>query len=508
MNDMFGDSSSDDEGPTVPDSGLSLPCAKVATTTVYGGGRGLFAMRNLQRGELVMSELPLIRWDQEKLVSDPMYLLAQVNRILNNAAHRQACACLHPMTLNDADDEEIAIAAARLGLTVPTGASNTTPRTQSQTEAHTQSRDDDDTTRLRLALALQHNGFSSGLYVEHAMLNHSCDAPNCIRVSPSGATAFAGELWTTRAVTCGEQLLITYPQPREEQTSSALAAYLWQHHRFVCAAGTCSIHTRGGNADELIESGGSGHEDDDEGMLQLDEFVDACTSATAAASGLCFSDFRNLIAKAEMLISGEQEKLKLKLKSQGQGDGIGKHVFTELSPSPSSLLESERASPMPPPPTVIKLHRAARDLSAAILQTCEATVDLESDLESAAVTTFLIHARAWLKARDALSLRDANISLGVKNGRTDANDGPSGCFDPFLAPHLEDLADVLETPTGKRYVSSWRQEASQLRARAGLLRRAFNMRVKYHEAARFLLNAAPGTCWRRPSNSVASLDNI
>lgn len=75
-----------------------------------------------------------------------------------------------------------------------------------------------DCARLLVALALQHNGFGSGLYLQLAMVNHTCYAPNCIKTSPTGATAWASELWTIRDVRAGEQLFISYAQPLEELT--------------------------------------------------------------------------------------------------------------------------------------------------------------------------------------------------------------------------------------------------------------------------------------------------
>jgi hypothetical protein len=92
-----------------------------------------------------------------------------------------------------------------------------------------------DDARLLVALALQHNGFGSGLYLQLAMVNHACHAPNCIKTSPTGATAWASELWTTRDVRAGEQLFISYAQPLEELTRAQVTIRVdfKSHYRYV-----------------------------------------------------------------------------------------------------------------------------------------------------------------------------------------------------------------------------------------------------------------------------------
>jgi len=86
-------------------------------------------------------------------------------------------------------------------------------------------------------LALQHNGFSSGLYTQLSIFNHSCD-PNTIKFSAkcSAGGARMSECWTTRPVQEGEELTIDYC-PTSTQLESRI--YLHAQHGFVCACPVC-----------------------------------------------------------------------------------------------------------------------------------------------------------------------------------------------------------------------------------------------------------------------------
>jgi hypothetical protein len=91
---------------------------------------------------------------------------------------------------------------------------------------------------LRLYLVLQHNGFQSGLYRHLCMINHSC-VPNCIKFEPRAGSRGASEVWATRNIAAGEELLISYVSPLETSFPSA-QEYLQSQHGFRCLCQRCS----------------------------------------------------------------------------------------------------------------------------------------------------------------------------------------------------------------------------------------------------------------------------
>ena len=202
-----------------------LPYAEVKDNIVeIGGGRGVFAKMNLQPGCLVMSEISSIEFRDSSDLDDPSEFIHTVEEIIKDQKAKDCCSVLHPISINFVSKEDI----ERMRSTWNEEALiSTADRLQCSQEEI-----------IRVGLALQHNGFSSGLYHTLTKVNHSC-FPNCIKFKPTAQSNWASEIWTTRPVREGEELTICYCEPME-MTTRSMREYLFTQHRFTCLCELCT----------------------------------------------------------------------------------------------------------------------------------------------------------------------------------------------------------------------------------------------------------------------------
>ena len=141
--------------------------------------------------------------------------------VLTDRAACEASKTLHPTSCTEVDENEVTkvrdVHGDRISEFVANGG--------------------DEEEIIRILLAMQHNGFSSGLYTELAIFNHSCD-PNVIKFSTESSKSGASECWTTRPVAAGEELTIHYCAPGEA-TRATTQAYLKAQHNFECKCTVC-----------------------------------------------------------------------------------------------------------------------------------------------------------------------------------------------------------------------------------------------------------------------------
>jgi len=213
--DLFGSCSSGEDADE-----QTTPAISIRDNVAVGGGRGFFATRDLPAGVLLLCEVPWVRWPEGGDLSDPEALFAAALLILDGPG-LEASRSLHPACQAEALPAEV-VAVRELH--------------QSRLQHHVDGGGDDEEV-VRVLLALQHNGFSSGLYTQLSIFNHSCD-PNTIKFSAkcSAGGARMSECWTTRPVQEGEELTIDYC-PTSTQLESRI--YLHAQHGFVCACPVC-----------------------------------------------------------------------------------------------------------------------------------------------------------------------------------------------------------------------------------------------------------------------------
>jgi hypothetical protein len=197
----------------------------------YGGGRGFVASRDLPPGTLILVERPLIVWPQEQIGSE--LGLVSIRHVLEKANAQKIIHDLedfHPT--KDAVDQfapgelqvrgMIETLEAQLIDQLPAMVELSASRkltNRNGTEL-------DQRDIVRLLLALRYNGFQSGVFLHHAMLNHSC-YPNSVKFVPTGEYS---EVRTTRMVKAGVHLTISY-LPRVSSHATR-RHHLWEQHFF------------------------------------------------------------------------------------------------------------------------------------------------------------------------------------------------------------------------------------------------------------------------------------
>ncbi len=246
MASMFGDDDSDDEdsrrevvveavarAKAVQND--AKPYAIVAKVAV-GGGRGLIATQDIPAGTLIVSEIPVMSFEDATQMDDPALLMRAIKSICEDDLAIDACAFMYPQNYDDADKEEIDRVRGIWGeeeLSILSKEVNVPIHEL-----------------IRRVLAVQHNGFNTGIYKWLAMINHSCQ-PNCIKFAPNNSSNWGSEIWTTCAVKKGEELTWCYQTPLE-MTRSTLQNFLTIHHRFTCACALCSGRTKVEKGDDAI----------------------------------------------------------------------------------------------------------------------------------------------------------------------------------------------------------------------------------------------------------------
>lgn len=227
MDELFGSDDEDD----VPNTDMSV----APQTRIYGeirhmedvgGSRGVFATTDLEAGCLICAEKPYITWPHGTEFGDVDSLATIILQIVNTPAAWECSKVLYPGTLDACVPDECK--EVRLLFEVYDAADLNRLALEANVSLEEV---------IRIALVLQHNGFNSGLYEKQCMLNHSC-VPNCIKLIPPGKHS-ASEIWTTRPVRTGEELVICYFSPMES-ASRTMRDYLRTNHRFECRCAKCT----------------------------------------------------------------------------------------------------------------------------------------------------------------------------------------------------------------------------------------------------------------------------
>jgi hypothetical protein len=235
---MFGDDESDEDtqrGETnvteVNSKGLmsdEIPICSVRRIEGIGGGRGVFAERDISPGTLILAEKPVYNWPVDSFFSDPVVLRQCVEDICSLPEILEITKFLHPLSLVDAKPEEIR--KIKSFWNTSTSESEGNPNQITPSEEF-----------IRVALVLQHNGFTSGLYKYLSLVNHSC-LPNCIKFSPSLANKsnwkYISEIWSIQPIRAGEEITICYIE-RIEIPYRTMRSYLLQNHQFLCTCTRC-----------------------------------------------------------------------------------------------------------------------------------------------------------------------------------------------------------------------------------------------------------------------------
>jgi hypothetical protein len=229
---MFGDESDDEDtqrGETnqIETSGEE-PICSVRSIEGIGGGRGVFAERDISPGTLILAEKPVYNWPVESSLSDPVALRRCVEDICSLPEILEMTKFLHPLSLSDAEPEEIN--------KIQSFWNTPTSESEGNSKQIAPSKE-----LIRVALVLQHNGFTSGLYKYLSLVNHSC-LPNCIKFSPSISNKanwkYISEIWSIQPIKAGEEITICYIE-RIEIPYRTMRNYLLQNHQFLCNCIRC-----------------------------------------------------------------------------------------------------------------------------------------------------------------------------------------------------------------------------------------------------------------------------
>ena len=188
----------------------------ITLRSVDGMGRGFVAARDLEPGELLLVEAPLLRWPTAERHPAPLLRALASSPPAERAAALAALALLHPVAPLEATARARAEAAH----------GRTADELAPLWKGAECSRDE----LLRLCLVVQWNGFASGLFLHQSIFNHACPQfANCDKSAVAagggargggGAAAAAGGaplsvVRATRPIARGEQCCISYVQPPE-----------------------------------------------------------------------------------------------------------------------------------------------------------------------------------------------------------------------------------------------------------------------------------------------------
>lgn len=222
MDDLFGDDEVRGEAPEA----CSYPVCRVQTIDNVGGGRGIVAATNIAAGTLLMSEIPVITWDS--IVMDEISGLKEMMiSILRDESVHDVTKDLYPMRLDDVDKTDLNLAKEK-------ATDEFMEHVKSGVTRKSIVLTSDEI--VRIYLVLQHNGFDSGLYSLLTKINHSC-SPNCIKFIPLKGNA-ASEIWSTRPISVGEEITISYCNPIET-TYTKRTKFIESHHSFRCKCRRC-----------------------------------------------------------------------------------------------------------------------------------------------------------------------------------------------------------------------------------------------------------------------------
>ena len=204
-----------------------------------GGCRGLVASRDVEVGEVLLAEEPLVPWPSADRA--PASLLHALLTSSEVSARLEAVAHLHPQTIDDALASVGAMAVERLRAEHEEAVEGLAPLWEATAGSGTAcatpvARD----AVLRLCLAMQWNAFDSGLFLHEALLNHaSAYNANCDKASHQrrGGAGVLSVVRATRRIRAGEECFICYLQPAE--LSRAAARERLKQFDFSCS---CARH--------------------------------------------------------------------------------------------------------------------------------------------------------------------------------------------------------------------------------------------------------------------------
>jgi hypothetical protein len=163
----------------VMESVEELRSTEVRTGLSVGGGRGLFALRDLSAGSLVLAEAPLIDWISD--LEDQAGLEEAVRNILGSLETLDIhIKTLYPQSISLLSPEQVERVRSRLDK----------DRVASICEDHSVEIE----SVLHILSCLEHNALTSGLYVHLSMMNHCC-TPNCIVYAPKPSSFSMAEVW-------------------------------------------------------------------------------------------------------------------------------------------------------------------------------------------------------------------------------------------------------------------------------------------------------------------------
>ena len=149
-----------------------------------GGGRGVFAKRDILPGEVVFEDIPIMT--TLNCHGEPMHvqLARRILQCEDRSSLLTQIGCLYPQSLSELSSDMISKAHEKYGDTLAHLLSIQAPPSLDQDEV------------LCILLKVCFSAFCGGLYVRKAMLNHSC-RPNCIAFQPGQRTSSDGRILNT-----------------------------------------------------------------------------------------------------------------------------------------------------------------------------------------------------------------------------------------------------------------------------------------------------------------------
>lgn len=406
-----------------------------------GGGRGLFAARDLSAGILIVAEIPIVVWDDPNALDDPDILADVVERVCSDSDASSVCRHLHPRSLSEADEKEKSRVDDIWGRDVLQRISLKTSMPIDEV--------------IRIILVLQHNGFGSGLYKHLSMVNHSC-SPNCIKFNPSNSSGWASEIWTTRPVSVGEELTICYCDSLELSTFS-MQSFLKDHHRFQCCCRRCNIsdisHEQGGRElREVTETQGGG----DAEQIQA-QLVDM-------GKELGYADldgFENAVRKSSKIMK----------KSEALAVLLARPTLSTIAPTDRVLLLS-------------RSHKVAADAAAACLEAIE-RIGSKSIKSALIRKTVLSFAHNSIKLRDCQEQYLGNEHPDLIRTYFDIAEG--------IRCILNDWEALSSIIAETEYATTWAADETQTRAalanfkeKGDILKSKYNTRKNFPKASKVL----------------------
>lgn len=200
-----------------------------------GGGRGVFALENIEAGSLIMSEIPISEIPSHPPDRDPaerfvLHLTNEKNALsrLERVAIMENIKYLHPQSLHDITQEHLTFIKNRSAKLLSEMQTNTIAIDLNLNEADT---------LYRVICALHFNGFTTGVYLHLAMVNHSC-CGNCVKWGVREGVVHS-EVRATRRILAGEEISFSYLVPSMRSREARQRALTGQF-QFTCQCQLCT----------------------------------------------------------------------------------------------------------------------------------------------------------------------------------------------------------------------------------------------------------------------------